>query len=309
MSIKNASFLLPKQELIPTVVITGVCRSGKTTIGNILATCNEVEYVDEPVLVMQLPIVAKTEHIDKKFALSWMYTNVLELMNDTILLRNANFRPKDLSSIWNKKGADEIFERLININSRQEARELAAKNKSSLVLTLSQTMPFMDFITEAIPGVKVVHVVRNPFKVAADVVKKGWFSDQQLINPIMPDMYVNFNYKNSLWYLPWWVDEGEYDYFIELSENERALYYWWSLISKGQIIMQKLNQQPIVVKYDDFLLNPYHQFELLSEKLGFTYCSLTKQKLNEIDSSNVNIEIGQINPLILQRVESCLSKL
>ena len=309
MGIENAFFLEIKKRAFPVVVITGVCRSGKTLLGNILATCKQAEYADEPYTCMMLPMIANSGKIDQEFAVRWMAANMNELFNDLILLRAANFRPGDLSSIWSKKGPEEIFNRLTAINTRAEAAEYVKRNNSQLVITLSESMPFVNFILKAVPEVKIIHVVRDPYRVAADVVEKGWVSDEQLITPLMAQLYTEFNHLGTKWHLPWWVNDEEHGYFIRLSEYERGVYYWWSLMEKGLQAFKAASCDEIMVRYEELIRRPQYVFEQIACPLGFAFGNLTNLKLQQVKCGSKVTGIQAIDSALSGRINIILEAL
>jgi hypothetical protein len=281
-SIHRASFVGDVALNFPVVVITGICRSGKTLLGNLLATCPEVEYADEPHTAMMLPMAVETNKIEVAFAESWFRANLKELFNDLIMLRSANFRPDDLSSIWSKKTQEEISDRLININTRTQAKQLSKTNNSSLVVTLSECLPFIDFINRSLKKCKFIHVIRNGFDVAAAVTEKKWFSDEQLLHPINAQLYVHFQHGSQTWHLPWWVDMHDYEFFLQLDIYSRGVYYWCSLMEKGLTAFQNSEGEKMIVAYADLVARPVPEFEKVCNFLNFKNGLLTKSQLAAI---------------------------
>jgi len=296
MSIENSYFLENIELDFPVLTITGTCRSGKTLIGKLLGTCNQTEYADEPYTCMMLPMIVKSGKINEEFAIGWMRANIRELFNDLVHLRSVNFRSEDLSSIWSMKSPEEIFARMTSIKTRGDASAFAKRNNSHLVVTLSESMPFIEFIIKAIPHIKFINVVRDPFAVAKDLVAKKWFSDEQLKNPLMAQLYCVHEHLGSNWYMPWWVDDEEHEYFIKLSEYDRGMYYWWSLMNKGLKSIYSTKCDMIQISYEELIKNPKYVFENLINILNFSPGPLTYQKLSEVrseDYTNLRISIDQ----------------
>ncbi len=270
----------------PVVVITGACRSGKTLLGNLLATCPEVEYADEPWTGMVLPMAVDSGKIEKEFASSIFSAYFFELFCDLILLRRANFRRKDLSSIWTKKTAEEIDLRLNKLGTRGEVLTFLKSNNSTLLVTLSECAPFADFILAALNHAQMIHVVRNPFDVAWDVLEKKWFSDEQLLSPLNATLYSAITISRQTWYLPWWVNEGEEEFFVKLSDYERSLYYWCSLMDKGLEAFQSCESKEILVLYENLVSHTEHEFNRVISYLGFTRGKLADQMIEGVKSNH-----------------------
>jgi hypothetical protein len=269
-----------------------------------LATCSNVEYADEPHTGMLLPMVSQTGKVEIEFAGEWLAIYFCELFNDLLLLRRANFRPNDLSSIWTKKTPHEIFERLTKINTRTEVKQYVNENGSVLVVTLSECMPFIKFILQALPDAKIVHVVRNGYDVALEVEAKRWFSNEQLLSPMNAQLYTPFQFSGSTWYLPWWVNDGEEHYFLSLSEYERCLYYWCSLMEKSFEAFQKCNCGEILVRYEELVTSPQQEFDRVSKFLGLVPGTLSSMKIAEVIHSNKSgIPITPIDTKIERRIQ------
>jgi len=231
-------------------------------------------------------MVSQTGKVEIEFAREWLAVYLCELFNDLLLLRRANFRPNDLSTIYTKKTPHEIFERLTKINTRTEVKQYAKENGSVLVVTLSECTPFIKFILQALPDVKIVHVVRNGYDVALEVEAKKWFSTEQLLCPTNAQLYTPFQYCGSNWYIPWWVNDGEEHYFLNLSEYERCLYYWCSLMEKSQDAFRKCDCGEILVRYEELVANPQQKFDHVSKSLGLFPGALSRIQISEVRCTN-----------------------
>ena len=224
-------------------VITGTCRSGKTSLGNILAKEDFVEYEDEPLLLMILPVMAGLGMMNKELAKDIFLTCSTEFLIDRVLMRNANFRYQDLSTIWTKKSPKEIFKRL-KLKGRAEARDYIISKSPLILYAFAESTPFVDFIPAP-----VIHVVRDKESVAEEIVKKRWYSEEKLLCPTNAMICQEIEYKKKKWYLPWWVKDES---FIEMTEYEKGLYYWQALADKSEPMLDKC----LVLKFDDIISNP-----------------------------------------------------
>jgi hypothetical protein len=277
---KDVFFHLDRaRHTFPVGVILGVCRSGKTTLTSVLATCQQAESADEPWTAMQLPMVARHGHLEETLAAGWLRAYMCELFNELVLLRRANFRPNDLSSVWTKKVPSEILNRLCTLHSRTDVERYAEENGSTLLLTLAECAPFADIILAACPHAKLIHVVRNGFDVANDVCQKQWLSDEQLIAPRNVQLYRRVEHEEKIYFLPWWVDPSDSVYFIGLTEYERALYYWCSLTEKGLKTLNACSCNDFIVRYEEFVVDPKATFLRVAEFLEFRPGAMTESAL------------------------------
>lgn len=268
-------------------VITGVCRSGKTLFGNLLATAKYVEHTDEPWLPMNLPVTAGLKMIDSSLCREMFVSCTVELVNAMILLRQANFRKNDLSSIWKQKTKSEINHRLNDLYSRSDVRQFASQNNPLLLYNLAETIPHITFVTDIFDKCKVIHLIRKGLDVARETVDKKWFCDKQLLQPSNTLIYYGFKYKKKVWNLPWWVDSGDERKFINYSDFERGIYYWCSLIEKSIKPIGNLvkGNRYMVVRFEDFLIKPAKVIDKAMAFLEIEKTLLTKKRLKIVKAS------------------------
>jgi hypothetical protein len=206
------------------VFIVGSCRSGKTSIGRLISTSRNTEFIDEPPLLVSLPILSKTKRVEKKEAISMFQSYLIELVFDIVLMRGSNFRPYDDSSVWKTTNLEEILIR-ISLKRSKDAYNYISDHGFTIVISLPNNIENIDFISEAYPGSKIIKVVRDGMNVAGLTREKGWFSNSSLISGFEESITSKFIDKNDIaWNLPWWVDDG--NIFLGFSEYERGLYYW-----------------------------------------------------------------------------------
>jgi len=277
------------------VIIIGVCRSGKTLLGRILGTLENVEFVDEPWLATIIPSFQGNKLIDPEVAKEIMKSYVEELFNDMILLRQANFRPGDQSSIWVRKDAKVILERLINVKTREDVRKYVEEKKPVLLLNLSSTTLFISFLAEVFPDCKIIHVVRNGLDVAIEVGKKKWYSNKQLKNPIcngiLYKVYFSKSYSGK-YYIPWWVKKGEEEKFLKINDFAKGLYFWRRHIELDEKEIKKFKtkrpKQYMEVRFEKLLKNPGKVIHSLSGFINAKYSNQTNMVVSEVDCKGLN---------------------
>jgi hypothetical protein len=254
-------------------IITGVCRSGKTLVGQLLGSMRNVEHIDEPWFPMMLPVMQGKGLIDREVARTLLRSFTEELFHDMILLRNANFRPQDLSSIWVRKSAPEIFSRLVNLHSRDDVQWYVRENKSLLLYNLAEVMLYLSFLIEVFPHCKIIHVVRNGLDVALSIADKQWFSDAQLKNPRNNLLFREYRSADGVkrYYLPWWLQEEDSESFLNMGNFGRGLCYWRSLLEQSQEQIKQLKaKKPQIyreVKYEELVRDPAHVLDALADYL------------------------------------------
>ncbi|HAP20878.1 MAG TPA: hypothetical protein DCR27_06340 [Lachnospiraceae bacterium] len=234
--------------------VTGACRTGKTTLSRILGSLEHVEWIEEPYELSLLLWSMGYGKADDNF--TWekqIFTGICkELINDTILLRRGNFRPGDLSTLWNYKEGKEIFERLVNLNTRQDVKEYLKAANRKFVIDIPNILGQANFIKQNCKNMVLFHVVRNPYDIAQAVYEKHWYSDENIRFPSDGDNTPCRKYaKDGAEYcIPWWLEEGREEEFIDAAEYERGVIYWLSVEKSSG---EERTTQDFLIKYEDLV--------------------------------------------------------
>ena len=269
------------------LIISGVARSGKTTLGNILGSCIAVEHVEEPKPFVHLPILSAFGSINEPLSVNIFKSYIYDLWYERLIMRNVNFRPMDESSIWKQKTIMEIIYRTLRLNDRKMVQRYLDNRNSSLVLTLTHTIPFCDFFWKALPQSKILHVVREGVQVAMDVTSKGWLANEQLIEPQHASPYRLYLRKKdgTKFHLPFWVENGYEERYLNMSLFSRGIYYWRRLLEMYEDVMKLSMQTDLmhVVNFENILDNPHKTLYNLIDTLGFKPSRITKKLISRIN--------------------------
>ena len=262
----------------------------------LLATCINVENAEEPWTAKILPLLTGLGMLDSEISKKMFLTYITELFNETTLLRSVSFRPDDVSTIWAQKNHEEIFHRFTKMSTRSDVEKYKRVNNPTLILNLTEVLPFIKYFFEIMPNTKLLHVIRNYNDVAYDCILKGWFSDSQLLNPVKALPYSTYKIQGKTWYLPWWVKEDDEDMFIRYNEYERCVYYWCQNIEVGINEINKLDTKCKckTIHYEKLISNVNGTFEeiisFLDLKPGqLTQSALDRLKKREILSNDKNL--------------------
>jgi len=255
------------------VIVTGACRSGKTLLAQLLGSMRNVEWIEEPWMPMMIPIMQAYGLMDPIVGRDVMRAITEELFYDRILLRGANFRPGDLSSIWKVKEATEIFERLVNLRSRDDVRQYALTNAPVLLYVLAETNPFIPFMYDTFPNCRIIQIIRNGLDVAVAIAEKQWYSEERLKAPLNNILYRAYYRRpqSEPYSMPWWIREGDEERFLGFSEFAKGLYYWHTLLDMNLPQLDEFKQVHAdcyqEIRYEDLVQNPQNTLQALSDFL------------------------------------------
>lgn len=176
------------------IFVLGTSRAGKSLFSRLLSTAENIDWIFEPQIVQTSILLSQLGKLDERYADNLLKAACKEIINSDILLRSANFRPNDMSSIYNYKDAVTIFERLVNINSREEVEEYIKSKNMYFIMDIPNLLPYVAYIKRVFPKARIIHVVRNGYQVAEEVSKKKWYSIERMRN--RKDNYV-FYWKSK----------------------------------------------------------------------------------------------------------------
>lgn len=274
-----------EEQIFNLFFVTGACRSGKTSFSRILGSTQNTEWLEEPYELSLLLWTIQLEEANgnvEELKKQIFKAICKELINSAVLLRNGNFRPGDLSTVWNYKGGEEIFHRLVNINTRAQVQDYIRENNSHFVINIPGILASSEFLKGTCDDLTIIHVIRNPYDVADAVCQKHWNSDKSLRYPQNNNIYRKFNNENhdTQYYIPCWVTEGfEWD-FINATEYERGIIYWINMV-------ENYKGADFLIKYEDLVQSPQEAMKNFYD-LGFCPTSRTIALCNELQSKYIS---------------------
>lgn len=298
----NIIFGYPNQIDFKICFVSGMCRTGKTLLGTILSSCEKVEYAEEPWGITFIPKISTEAGIHGLLFEKMLETYIKWLFDEVFLMRNVNFRPNDLSYIGKKKNQEEIKRRFYDFkNLLDVAKE---SSDSTFILNIAENCNDYLFYKKALKNFKIVYLIRHATSVATDVVEKKWFSIDKLSNPYQPNLYRKFNN----YYLPFWVQEEECNYFLSLTDFEKGLYYYTVMTEKTLATTDINSEDFYLVRYEDFVNSPLAVFDqvikyLELKKTPMSDLLLAEIRNNERPSSNIKVRSD-----LSCRVNECLNR-
>lgn len=145
------------------IIITGCGRSGTTILGKIIGSMEPAYYLFEPSVMKY--VTDPWELRATIFEDYWL----LQVQG-----RNLNINKKDDSYYGNYR--TEWVRPLGRYDDIDECR------KSNLVIKLTEYQDRLGFLNKTFPGVKAIHIYRNGNDVVDSMVKRGWYTDDYMMN-------------------------------------------------------------------------------------------------------------------------------
>ncbi|WP_204343871.1 sulfotransferase [Psychroserpens algicola] len=267
-----------KQRLdaIDKILISGLPRTGTTFFGNILGSCEGVEYFFEPPMVNKL--FTYVNDIDKTVWQDIFEDYCLnELLANSIAGRRLNFNANDDSHIFNYKSKAEIDTRL---EKSWRAAELEEQlNSYTFAFKTPGVSNYLQTVLDYYSNWHLVIVFRTYEDILNSILVKGWFNDDNK-NKITP--YVTVDGAK----IPTVISSDWHKDWSQLNEIERAMIY---MNEQFKYLSQLKNYTR--VDYNKFVENPkvlLDYFERLNvNPTAKTHELLKTIRTNEKDNSHL----------------------
>ena len=243
------------------ILITGAARTGTSLIGQVIHSCQGVEYAYEPAGLLSLYAKMPDFLARPQLVALWksLYAGYLfrDFLMPTLAGRRLNFREGDESYIHYCKSVSEIGGRLMSSGRDLDVYPRALQ--STLAYKLPDILPFLGQFHHFYPKTRLVVLLRNPGDTIASLVQKGWFSDATLAQA-----WANWPSREEG--VPFWVPLGEESSWRDAREVGRAvLYFTWQYLA----LMTDLRPNDLIlVDYDYLVEDPPHEIMPLLQRLG-----------------------------------------
>ena len=271
---------------IPILGISGITRSGKAMISNIVSTFDRVEKSNVDVILEQFYYLYRTKNLDKKTAIYLIRKNLNLFFYYNSLGRNVNFRKSDFTSIFNYPNPKLYLRRTSTL---KEGDFVFKNNKSLVPLMLHNGLQNIDIIFEALPGIKIIEMIKNPVELVYSWIQKNYGEDIYE----KPRIYVlTIKYQNNIY--PYYAKGWESKY-KKMNPYDRAGEMIIKLINERNRTYNRLSinkkKQLLIIHFDDFVTNTDKNLIKLKKFLKrrqtkFTKKTLKKHKCPRIISKN-----------------------
>ncbi len=282
------------ESILGNMLLIGGCgRSGTSILGSLVASCKYIEYFYDPAFFHKCmyKLQELNEHTQKYIWNAYLYD---ELFINNLSGRCINFKPKEITYVYNTKSKKEVDERIKNSLGRNEILHLSKKHKIAIKVTDSVfTFASLNSLYKNLKG---LFIFRQPNDVISSLVKKGWFSNQSL-NTNSPEPLIDFKIIANL-RVPRWVAETDYDFWIDSDEINRCAYYYYR--SNSELLKLKSSPHHIeIINYESLVRNPRQTavcisdfFRLKPSKKTDDIITSIKPQKNSNENYILNVELN-----------------
>ena len=262
-------FKMSSPTLIPSPVcfIDGLARTGKRILCQLFPALDNMEHPHFFYLLEQILAMMEHNRISNDAARSLLTLQLNEFFCDYILSRKANFRPNELTSVFNARHPQKFFENLSKEDHPNNMREFSEGNtKYYSFQTHNLLTQFKTFKKLELPY-KVISIFRDPIDTVWSWYERGWGtrfdSDSRAFTTLIQ---TNCNTK-----LPWWCLSIN-DLYSESSPMDRCILMHNILLRRAIESAKNLNWSKgvLILKFEDLCQDPDIALRKISQFLGLS---------------------------------------
>ena len=149
-----------------------------------------------------------------------------------------------------------------------------------------------EFVYEALPGVRIIHLYRDGRDCADSLVRTyDVLTDEKLTHLRSAEM--RFGRKVDHRYVPWWVEDGQEEAFLAAAPYGRAIWMWKAMVRRCHTFFTRpdvaASGQILLLRYEDLMRAPFHYGEAVAAHLGVPVNTRFRQRLKDAHARSIGI--------------------
>jgi hypothetical protein len=149
-----------------------------------------------------------------------------------------------------------------------------------------------DFVYEALPGVRIIHLYRDGRDCADSLVRTyDVLTDEKLTHLRSAEM--RFGRKVDHRYVPWWVADGQEDAFLAASPYVRAVWMWKAMVRRCYDFFSRpevaASGRVLLLRYEDLMRDPFPYGEVVAGHLGVPTSRRFRKRLQEAHTRSIGL--------------------
>ncbi len=147
------------------------------------------------------------------------------------------------------------------------------------------------FVFNALPDARLIYIMRDGRDVADSLVRTyDVLSDDKLasLETVSP-----LGRRHGNLYVPWWVERGQDQAFIEASQFARALWMWREMVRRSQQFLNRddvrASGRVLTIRYRELMADPIGRGEAITNHLGVTMNRRVTKRFREAHERSIGI--------------------
>ena len=269
----NYSTIRDKTLLNELVIVDGQPGCGKTLLSAILASMPRVELLQYSPLLENICALHHLNKITKDAALTMLQIEFDLILYETMMSRNTNFRPTDLSSAYRDVKFFTYLKRLFEKGDEKVPEKILSK-KPILHFATHNLLGFSDLLMQkVVKKLLIIEVVRHPLYMIMQQTLNHENWDKGNSTARQFHLYINKDGNN----VPYYINEWDID-FANLNPAEKAIYEMSYMFEKVESFKRKFpNNNIVTIPFESFVLDPLPFVNKINNKLDIVLTNTTKK--------------------------------
>lgn len=249
------------------VLVDGTAHSGKLLLGPILSTYKGVEIHKLETVFEHIAVLYHFKKMSLDAAVTLMRNYLDESFYNSIIGRNINFRPSDMSSVFNGKNQRRYLDRLFSEEGEAAVKRITDEKPVCQYLT-HEILGFIEPCFEAFGDkLYIVEVIRHPVNMVDRWLNRGWGNDRFGLDP--RSFIICFEHGGRQ--VPYFAHSFR-DHYHAMSDVERVIHCINScnsqILRSFESLSAERKSRVLFVKFEELVTQSRPELDRIRDFLG-----------------------------------------
>jgi hypothetical protein len=259
------------------VLVDGQPGCGKTLFTAIIAAMTRVELLQYSAVLENICALYYLNKITKDAAIAILQIEFDLVLYETMMSRNTNFRPKDLSSAYRDVKFLTYLKRLFQEGDEKIPQKILDE-KPILHFASHSLLGFADILMcDVAKKLSIIEVVRHPLYmvIQQSLNHENWAKKNNTARQF--HLYINKNGEN----VPYYVNDWKLNY-SSLKPVEKAIYEIAYMTKQTEKFKKNNSGSNILtIPFESFVLDPFPYMKAIEKTLKIKMTSITKKVMKK----------------------------
>ena len=259
------------------LIVDGQPGCGKTLFTAIMAAMPRVELLQYSAVLENICALYHLNKITKDAAIAMLQIEFDLVLYETMMSRNTNFRPRDLSSAYRDVKFFTYLKRLFE-KGDEKIPEKILNEKPILHFASHSLLGFADILMcDVVKKLSIIEIVRHPLYmiIQQTLNHENWKKQKNTARQF--HLYINKQGEN----VPYYINDWAINYSA-LNPVEKAIYEMDYMVKKSEEFKKNNSGNNILtIPFESFVLDPIPFMETIEKTVEIKMTSITKKVMKK----------------------------